>query len=107
MHGSSTCYSVGIHALAAVIFWGSGQLIRVEEQMRSLLELLPSCLSQESADEILYGKAGYLFCLLFVHKNISKELCERMGVQKVQRQVFDAIIQSGKRKSGLAHPQTG
>ena len=80
---------------------------RIEKQMRSLLDLLPSCLSRESPDEILFGKAGYLFCLLFAQKHVSEELCERMGVRAAQRQVFDALIQSGKSNSEIRHPETG
>ena len=98
---------VGLYALSVAIYWISGHLSRTEQQARSLLTLLPSCLSPQAPDEILFGRAGYLFCLLFVQKHSSEELCERMGVRAAQRQVFDAIMESGKRNSGVKHPETG
>lgn len=85
----------------------SGHLTKTEEQLRSLLGLLSSCLSDKAPDEILYGRAGFLFCLLFVQKHTSKELCERMGVMAAARQVFDALVASGKSNSGIQHPNTG
>lgn len=85
----------------------SGHLSKTEENLRNLLALLPSCLSERAADEILYGRAGYLFCLLFVKKHVSKELCGRMGLDETARRVFDALMESGKRNSGIKHPNTG
>lgn len=72
-----------------------------------LLTFLPSSLSKAAPDEILYGRAGYLFCLLFVQCHTSKELCERVGLLAASRKVFDAIIESGKKNSGLIPPATG
>ena len=85
----------------------SGHLSRTENQLHRLLGLLSSCLSKAAADEILFGRAGYLFCLLFVMKYVSKEVCNRLGLERVARQVFDALMESGKKNSGVNHPATG
>ena len=85
----------------------SGHLSRTEEQLRKLLLLLPSALSPAAPDEVLYGRAGFLFCLLFVQKHVSKELCERMSLLASARQVFDALLESGKKNSGIQCPNTG
>ncbi len=97
----------GIYALATVIFWISGQLSKTEKNLRMLLTHLPSCLKETTPDEILYGRAGYIFCLLFVKKYISKEVCERLGLEAAARQVFDALMTTGKKNSGIKPPNTG
>lgn len=47
----------------------------------------------ESPDEILYGRAGYLFALLFVNKYVNgKEVIPPNHIEKV----INAILKSGK-----------
>lgn len=100
-------FAAGIYALSTVIFSACGHLSKTESHLRKLLSLLPSSLSPSAPDEVLYGRAGYLFCLLFVRRHVSKELCERLGVTAAARQVFDAVLASGKKNSGIQHPNTG
>ena len=90
-----------------MIYWLAGHLSKTEEHLYNLLSLLPSCLDEKSVDEILYGRAGYLFCLLFVKKHISKQVGERLELEKAARQVFDTIVAHGKRNSGVKPPNTG
>lgn len=85
----------------------AGHLSKTEEHLYNLLSLLPSCLDEEAVDEILYGRAGYLFCLLFVKKHISKQAGERLELEKAARQVFDALVANGKKNSGVKSPNTG
>ena len=90
----------GIHALAAAIFSVSGDHSKASHHLSLLLGYLPSALDGSAADEILYGRAGYLFCLLFVRSHVAKELLEGIGLESAMRKVFDAIIKSGKKLSG-------
>lgn len=75
--------------------------------MRHLLSYLGSSLSERAPDEVLYGRAGFLSSLLFVRKHVSKEFCARVGLEAAARQVFDAIMTSGKRNSGVKPSETG
>ena len=90
----------GIHALAAAIFSAFGDHSKASHQLSLLLGYLPSALDGSAANEILYGRAGYLFCLLFVRSHVAKELLEGVGLESAMRKVFDAIIKSGKKLSG-------
>ena len=65
------------------------------------MSYLPHALHGSAADEVLYGRAGFLFCLLLVRKYVGKERCERFGVDAVMRKVFDAIVKSGEDNSSL------
>ena len=65
------------------------------------MSYLPHALHSSAADEVLYGRAGFLFCLLLVWKYVGKERCERFGVDTATRKVFDAIAKSGEDKSSL------
>ena len=90
-----------------MIYWAAGHLSRTEEHVYNLLSLLSSCLDKAAVDEILYGRAGYLYCLLFVKKHISKEAGDRLELGKAAQQVFDALMAAGKRNSGVKPPKTG
>lgn len=89
----------GVHALAAAIFHEAGDLSKSEQHLQQLMSYLPHALHSSAADEILYGRAGFLFCLLFARKHLGQELCEQFGVTAATRKVFDAIVKSGKDNS--------
>lgn len=92
----------GIHALAAVIFNETGDNSQSSRQISLLLQYLKSALDSSAADEILYGRAGYLFSLLFVKNHVSKELLEGVEIDLTMRKVFDEILESGKKQLGSA-----
>ena len=93
-------------ALAAVIFSEAGNSSKVEQYLHQLMSYLPHALHSSAVDEILYGRAGFLFCLLLVRKHVGRERCERFGVDAAMRKVFDAIVKSGKGNSGAKPPDT-
>ena len=92
----------GIHALAAVIFNETGDNSQSSRQISLLLQYLKSALDSSAADEILYGRAGYLFSLLFVKNHVSKDLLEGVEIDLAMRKVFDEILGSGKKHLGSA-----
>ena len=96
-----------MNALAAVVYWMAGHLSKTEAQIYKVLDLLPSSLDPRAPDEMLFGRAGYLFCLLFMKKNLSKEVGDRLGLKKVARHVFEALIAQGKKNSGSKDPEKG
>lgn len=69
---SFLCGDSGPLAIGAVLFHKVGKPERMKECISHLLSLLPSVVSQESRvpDELLYGRVGYLYSLLFVNKYI-------------------------------------
>ena len=92
-------FSVGIHSMAAVIYMMAGHLSRTEEQICKVLDLKTSCLDEKAPDEVLFGRAGYLFCLLFLKKYLPKEVVDRLELSKAARQVFEKLIAQGKGKN--------
>ena len=85
-----------------MIFSASGELSQSVQQVSLLLGFLKSALEKSAADEILYGRAGYLYSLLFVKNHVAKELLEGLGMESAMRKVFDAILTSGKKLHGSA-----
>lgn len=85
-----------------MIFNEAGDNSQSSRQILLLLEYLKSALDSSAADEILYGRAGYLFSLLFVKNHVSKELLEGVGVDLAMRKVFEEILESGKKLLGSA-----
>ena len=61
----------------------------------------------KAVDEVLYGRAGFLSSLLFVKKHVGAELSGVSELVPAMRKVFDLIIESGKRSSGVKSPNTG
>lgn len=48
-----------------------------------------------TSDELLYGRAGYLYTLIFIRKNIARQLIPDSLIEDV----FNLIVKSGKRYS--------
>ncbi len=97
----------GVHSLAAVIFWMAGHLSKTEAQIYKVLDLLSSCLHDSAPDEVLFGRAGYLFCLLFLNKNLPKEVVDRLELKKAARKGFEMLIDHGKKQSRTSNPEKG
>ncbi|KAK7601023.1 hypothetical protein V9T40_008464 [Parthenolecanium corni] len=84
----------GILALAAVFFHKRNDHSRTASCIQKLLSCSKYALSfdLQISDELLYGRAGYLYALLFVRKNLpSRHIPESLIVE-----VINAIINSGK-----------
>ncbi|CAH1646094.1 unnamed protein product [Spodoptera littoralis] len=94
---SFLCGDAGPLAIAAVISYKLGAK-HIEHKLPdyNILALrLMSLISliNESPDELLYGKSGYLYALLFVNKHISvKEIIPANHITKV----IDSILMAGK-----------
>uniref|UniRef100_A0A2A4JWT8 LanC-like protein 2 n=1 Tax=Heliothis virescens TaxID=7102 RepID=A0A2A4JWT8_HELVI len=94
---SFLCGDAGPLALATVISYklGSKRNDKTLPDYKTLSQRLMSLISlmDESPDELLYGKSGYLYALLFVNKNISgKEIIPVNHIEKV----INSILKSGK-----------
>ncbi|XP_075969555.1 lanC-like protein 2 [Anticarsia gemmatalis] len=96
---SFLCGDAGPLAIATIISYKLGS--RRPESLpdyKTLAQNLMSLISllNDSPDELLYGKAGYLYALLFVNKHIhGKELIPAIHIEKV----ISSIVRSGKQFS--------
>ena len=90
----------GLYALAAILYHQYDEPVKTENYLTTLLSFLPECLIQGTPDELLYGRAGYLSCLLLVKKYLPAELCHKVELERALRQVFEYLVNSGQQGSG-------
>ena len=85
--------SVGPQVLSAVVLHSQGhreEALNMISKVKSVSAyVLDEC--SDLPDELLYGRAGYLFCLLFLNSNISPPPIE----DELIKQVIALIIKSG------------
>ncbi|XP_077365475.1 lanC-like protein 2 [Festucalex cinctus] len=91
------CGDAGPLAVGAVVHHKLGNTADSNDCLSRLLQLQRSVLSTDSEmpDELLYGRAGYLYSLLYVNKEIGGATVDEATVAKV----VTAIIESGKNLS--------
>ncbi|XP_037135829.1 lanC-like protein 2 [Syngnathus acus] len=91
------CGDAGPLAVGAVVHHKLGNTADSSDCLSRLLQLQRSVLSPDSEmpDELLYGRAGYLYALLYVNKEIGGDTVDEATVSKV----VGAIIESGKNLS--------
>ncbi|KAM8880566.1 lanC-like protein 2 [Synchiropus picturatus] len=88
------CGDAGPLAVAAVVHHKLSNASESQDCVSRLLQLQRSVLSPdtEMPDELLYGRAGYLYALLYVNKEIGASTVDEGTISKV----VTAIIESGK-----------
>ncbi|XP_017334923.1 lanC-like protein 2 isoform X1 [Ictalurus punctatus] len=91
------CGDAGPLAVAAVVHHRLKNQADSKEFLTKLLQLQRSVISPDSEipDELLYGRAGYLYALLYVNKEIGPETVD----EKIIANVVTAILESGKNLS--------
>lgn len=91
------CGDSGILSLLSVLYSKLGQVKKSATCLSRLLSLSDNVCGQDALlpDEVLYGRAGYLFSLLYARKHF--------GAEKIDKDILDkicqSIINSGKRLS--------
>uniref|UniRef100_A0A8C3VCW4 LanC-like protein 2 n=3 Tax=Catharus ustulatus TaxID=91951 RepID=A0A8C3VCW4_CATUS len=88
------CGDAGPLAVGAVVYHKLKNDSESKECVAKLLQLQRTVISTDSElpDELLYGRAGYLYALLYLNTEISPETVP----QSIIKEVIDAIIESGK-----------
>nr|CAD7601033.1 unnamed protein product [Timema genevievae] len=88
------CGGTGPLSLGAVIYHNSGCTSRAQELVDRVVSLVPevSNLKSDLPDEILYGRAGYLYNLLYLNKHIGPNTVSPDHI----KQVVAALLQSGQ-----------
>lgn len=81
---SFLCGPAGVHALAAVLYAARNDARRSEHAIQDLLDAKPT---RSTPCEMLYGRAGYLHALLWVHSEV------KGSSSKVQKRVQEAAVQ--------------
>lgn len=91
------CGDAGPLAVGAVVHHKLNNTTDSKECLSRLLQLQRSVLSPDSdiPDELLYGRAGYLYALLYVNKEIGTDAVDEETITKV----VTAIVESGKNMS--------
>ncbi|GAA6219516.1 lanC-like protein 2 [Lates japonicus] len=91
------CGDAGPLAVGAVVHHKLNNTADSKDCLSRLLQLQRSALSPdaEMPDELLYGRAGYLYALLYVNKEIGADTVDESTIIKV----VTAIVESGKNLS--------
>ncbi|XP_013409667.1 lanC-like protein 2 [Lingula anatina] len=90
---SFLCGDAGPLALGAVLYEHAGKRDKSRDCVKRLVSLHKDvCRDPEIPDEILFGRAGYLFALLFVQRNIDHSEIDTVVIERV----IKAIIDSGR-----------
>ncbi|XP_074549623.1 lanC-like protein 2 [Halichoeres trimaculatus] len=91
------CGDAGPLAVGAVVHHRLNNSADSKDCVSRLLQLQRAVLSPDSEmpDELLYGRAGYLFALLFINKEIGANTVDEETITKV----VTAIVESGKNMS--------
>ncbi|XP_026817792.1 lanC-like protein 2 [Rhopalosiphum maidis] len=81
----------GIYVTAAEIYRDLGDMENAKKMIQKVESLLPIALNNKMPDNLLYGRAGYLYSLLFLKKQ-GWEFPDR---DKLIRKVVTAILNNG------------
>lgn len=94
---SFLCGDAGPLAIGAVLYKKAGKIQQSQDLLQSIEKMSSDIISLQSGlpDELLYGRAGYLFSLLFVMKYIDRNCINNSIVQ----QVISSILKSGQQMS--------
>ncbi|XP_069690733.1 lanC-like protein 2 isoform X2 [Periplaneta americana] len=81
-------------ALSAVLYHKQGASERSRQCIERLKGMLPQILKLNSdlPDEILYGRTGYLYALLYLNKSLGQDTIDSKTIQ----QVVAAVLRSGQ-----------
>lgn len=77
-------WCLGVYALAAVLYNKVGETRKSEKCIGQLCSMCDQVVSDLSLpDELLYGRAGYLYSLLFVQNHLGNETVSDAVVEQV------------------------
>ncbi|CAF3990803.1 unnamed protein product [Rotaria sordida] len=100
---SFLCGDPGPLAIAAVIYCKSGDQKASDQCIQKILSMKRNALSHSNPDEYLYGRAGYLYTLMFLRREIGHHVIDAQHITDI----FEAIIKSGEkyaRQTGSRSP---
>ncbi|XP_053554759.1 glutathione S-transferase LANCL1 [Bombina bombina] len=92
------CGDAGPYAIGAAVYHKLGCSREADDCIRVLLQMQASVVKLDShlPDELLYGRMGYLYALLFVNRHFGEEKIPSGYIQ----QVCNTVVESGQRLAG-------
>ncbi|CAF0937397.1 unnamed protein product [Rotaria sordida] len=97
------CGDLGPLSIAAVIYYNLGDQKTSDKFIEKILSMKKHALSHSNPDEYLYGRAGYLYTLIFLQREIGHHVIDNQHITDV----FEAMIKSGEkyaRQTGSTSP---
>lgn len=96
---SYLCGNAGIYAVSAAICHKMGQRQEMDEDLRNFASGITICkkidFNKNGSDELLFGRAGYLSGIYWLHQTIDKKLFAHDTLNTI----CGVVIESGKRYS--------
>lgn len=91
---SLTC--TGVLAVCAVLYDKLGKQDKSERCITKLQSLCDRvCHDKSLPDEVLYGRAGYLFSLLFIQQNLGQDKIDTNIIDQVCHHFFECVMGQG------------
>jgi len=91
-------------AVAALVYHVIGQQEKSQECIARLVGMSDQVLSDESlANEVLFGRAGYLFSLLFVKREVNKSAVE----DRTLNEIISRLMELGRQMAEREHSEAG
>jgi hypothetical protein len=87
----------GVYSVAAAIYFAKGETRRAARMCKEVLSLAYTCATEECPSELLFGRCGYLSCLLFLAANAGFELAD---ASDIITDTLSLILEDGKRLAG-------
>ncbi|XP_033116538.1 lanC-like protein 2 isoform X2 [Anneissia japonica] len=100
------CGDAGPLAVGSVVYNKMGKKQKSKDCVERLQKLVDIVLDESIPDELLYGRAGYLYALLFVEHFLGEETIQKNIIEKVTMMVLDsgkALARKEKSKSPLMY----
>ncbi|UJR21879.1 hypothetical protein I4U23_024952 [Adineta vaga] len=97
------CGAPGPLAIAAVIYSHFGDQNMVIKFIEKILSMKKQALSRSIPDEYLYGRAGYLYTLMYLRRELGYDVIDSQHITDI----FEAMIKSGEkyaRETGSPSP---
>ncbi|XP_071959733.1 glutathione S-transferase LANCL1-like [Antedon mediterranea] len=91
------CGDAGPLAVGSVVYDKKGNKQKSMECIQRLLELVDMALDLSTPDELLYGRSGYLYALLFVRHNIAEDVIQNDIIEKVAKAILDSGMSLGRK----------
>ena len=91
----------GVYSVAAAIYHAQNDFAKAAHMRKEVLALANTCATEQCPSELLYGRAGYLSCLLFLAANAGFKLTE---ASDIITETIHLILEDGKRLAGRGFP---
>ena len=96
------CGDSGPLAIGAVIYHQLGDQKTVDKCIEKIVSMRSNALRSSTPDEYLYGRAGYLYALMFLRKEIGPQVVDTQLITDV----FQTMIKSGEKYAREIHSQS-